>query len=64
MAERGYSIVKALRLLPLAALPRMLAQIAAKLPTVGPAERARLRQRAELLRGLLHSAAMAPSVLT
>jgi hypothetical protein len=41
-------------LLPLAvALPRMLAQIKAELATAGPAKTRRLRQRAELIRGLL-----------
>jgi hypothetical protein len=41
-------------LLPLAvALPRMLAQIEADLATAGPAETRRLRQRAELIHGLL-----------
>ena len=41
-------------LLPLAvALPRMLQEIEAELATAGPVEMRRLRQRAELLRGLL-----------
>ena len=41
-------------LFPLAiALPRMLAEIEAKLATARPAETRRLRQRAELVRGLL-----------
>jgi hypothetical protein len=41
-------------LLPLAvALPRMLAQIEAELAGAGPAETRRLRQRADLIRGLL-----------
>ena len=41
-------------LLPLAvALPRMLERIEVKLATAGPAETRRLRQRAELIRGLL-----------
>jgi hypothetical protein len=41
-------------LLPLAvALPRMLEKIEADLTTAGPAETRRLRQRAELIRGLL-----------
>ena len=41
-------------LLPLAvALPRMLAKIETDLATAGPAETRRLRQRAELIRGLL-----------
>ena len=39
---------------PLAvALPRMLKQIEAELATAGPAEKWRLRQRAELIRGLI-----------
>jgi hypothetical protein len=41
-------------LLPLAmALPRMLEKIEAELVTAGPAEKWRIRQRAELMRGLL-----------
>ena len=41
-------------LLPLAvALPRMLQEIVAALATAGPAQMRRLRQRAELIRGLL-----------
>jgi len=41
-------------LLPLAvALPRMLARIETELATAGPAETRCLRQRAELIRGLL-----------
>lgn len=41
-------------LLPLAlALPRMLAEIEAKLATARRADRERLHQRAELVRGLL-----------
>jgi hypothetical protein len=41
-------------LLPLAvALPRMLEKIEAELVTAGAAEKWRLRQRAELVRGLL-----------
>jgi hypothetical protein len=41
-------------LLPLAvALPRMLEQIEADLTTAGPAKTRHLRQRAELIRGLL-----------
>jgi hypothetical protein len=41
-------------LLPLAvALPQMLERIEAELPKAGPAETGRLRQRAELIRGLL-----------
>ena len=41
-------------LLPLAiALPRMLEQIAAELPTARPAEKRRLQRRAELIRHLL-----------
>ena len=41
-------------LIPLAvALPRMLAKIETELPAAGPAERAALQQRAELIRGLL-----------
>jgi hypothetical protein len=41
-------------LIPFAiALPRMLAKIEANLATAGPAETRRLRQRAELIRGLL-----------
>jgi hypothetical protein len=41
-------------LLPLAvALPRMLHDVETKLAKAGPAETRRLRQRAELLRGLL-----------
>jgi hypothetical protein len=41
-------------LLPLAmALPRMLEKIEAELATARPAEKWRLRQRAELMRGLL-----------
>ena len=41
-------------LLPLAVvLPRMLAKIEADLATAGPAKARRLRQRAELIRGLL-----------
>jgi hypothetical protein len=41
-------------LIPLAvALPRMLAKIEADLSTAGPAEQRRLRQRADLIRGLL-----------
>lgn len=41
-------------LLPLAvALPRMLQEVEAALATAGLAETRRLRQRAELLRGLL-----------
>ena len=43
-------------LLPLAvALPRMLEKIEAELATAGAAEKWRLRQRAELVRGLLAS---------
>lgn len=43
-------------LIPLAiALPRMLAQVEAKLSTAVPVEEERLRQRAELLRGLMVS---------
>ena len=39
---------------PLAvALPRILEQIEIDLATAGPAEKRRLRQRAELVRGLL-----------
>ena len=39
---------------PLAvALPRMLASIEVKLATTGPTEKQRLRERAELVRGLL-----------
>jgi hypothetical protein len=41
-------------LLPLTvALPRMLEKIEADLTTAGPAKTQRLRQRAELIRGLL-----------
>jgi hypothetical protein len=41
-------------LFPLAvALPRMLAEIEAALATAGSTEKTRLRQRAELIRGLL-----------
>ena len=41
-------------LLPLAVvLPRLLEKIEADLPTAGPAETRRLRQRAELIRKLL-----------
>jgi hypothetical protein len=41
-------------LLPLAvALPRMLTEIETALTTAGPAETRRLRQRAEVIRGLL-----------
>ncbi|MGC1888793.1 MAG: hypothetical protein WA709_22330 [Stellaceae bacterium] len=41
-------------LLPLAvALPRMLEKIEAELGTAGPAKTRHLRQRAELIRGLL-----------
>ena len=41
-------------LLPLGvALPRMLERIEADLTTAGPAKTRRLRQRAELIRGLL-----------
>jgi hypothetical protein len=41
-------------LIPLAvALPRMLDKIASELTTAQPAEKRRLRQRAELVRGLL-----------
>jgi hypothetical protein len=41
-------------LLPLAvALPRMLEKIAVELPTAGPAEAQRLRQRAQLILELL-----------
>ena len=41
-------------LFPLAvALPRMLEKIEANLATAGPGETRRLRQRAELIRGLL-----------
>ena len=43
-----------LALFPLAvALPRMLAEIEAKLATAQPADRQRLRKRAELVRSLL-----------
>jgi hypothetical protein len=43
-----------LPLFPLAvALPRMLSQVETKLATAGPGERCRLRQRADLIRGLL-----------
>ena len=48
-------------LFPLAiALPRMLEQIEAELATARPAEKWRLRQRAELIRGLLGGAAPSP----
>jgi hypothetical protein len=41
-------------LLPLAvALPRMLEKIEVELPSAGPERRRHLRQRAELIRGLL-----------
>lgn len=41
-------------LLPLTTvLPRMLADVEARLATASPTETGRLRQRAELLRGLL-----------
>jgi hypothetical protein len=44
-------------LLPLAvALPRMLQEIEAALATAGPENKRRLRERAELIRGLLHPA--------
>ena len=49
-------------LLPLAvALPRMLERIEAELATAGPAETQRLRQRADLLRGLLRPRRRSPS---
>ena len=43
-------------LVPLAvALPRMLARVEADLATAGPQHRSRLRERAELIRGVLTS---------
>jgi hypothetical protein len=48
--------------LPLAvALPRMLDKIEAELVTAGAAEKWRLRQRADLMRGLLTACPPAPS---
>lgn len=43
------------RPLPAVALPRILEKIEADLATARPAEKRRLRQRAELIRGLLRS---------
>jgi hypothetical protein len=49
-------------LLPLAvALPRMLEKIEVDLATAGPAETRRLRERAELIRGLLPPTAITPA---
>jgi hypothetical protein len=51
-------------LLPLAvALPRMLQEVETKLAAAGPAETDHLRQRAELIRGLLTPRQIARSVL-
>jgi hypothetical protein len=52
-------------LIPLAvALPRMLAKIEADLATARPAESRRLRQRAELIRGLLAPSGFTSPVVT
>jgi hypothetical protein len=51
-------------LFPLAvALPRMLEKIEADLATAGPAKTRRLRQRAELIRGLLATSPAGPVAL-
>jgi hypothetical protein len=52
-------------LLPLAvALPRMLREIEAELATAELAETRRLRQQAELIRGLLSPAAVTSATVT